>query len=59
VVGVTVAAVAIFDAGLTIVMRWFSSRIGEGLIYDLRTQVFDHVQRQPSRSSRGRRPAAW
>ena len=28
-------------------MRWFSSRIGEGLIYDLRTQVFDHVQRQP------------
>jgi ATP-binding cassette subfamily B protein len=30
-----------------VVNRWFSSRIGEGLIYDLRTQVFDHVQRQP------------
>ena len=29
------------------VNRYFSSRIGEGLIYDLRTQVFDHVQRQP------------
>jgi ATP-binding cassette, subfamily B, bacterial len=29
------------------VIRWFSARIGEGLIYDLRTQVFDHVQRQP------------
>ena len=28
-------------------IRWFSARIGEGLIYDLRTQVFDHVQRQP------------
>jgi len=47
VVGVTVAAVALFDAFLGIVMRWYSSRIGEGLIYDLRTQVFDHVQQQP------------
>ena len=27
--------------------RWLSSRIGEGLIYDLRTQVFGHVLRQP------------
>ncbi|MGO9187993.1 MAG: ABC transporter ATP-binding protein [Streptosporangiaceae bacterium] len=42
-----VAAVAIFDAALGFVIRWFSARIGEGLIYDLRTQVFDHVQRQP------------
>jgi ATP-binding cassette subfamily B protein len=42
-----VAAVAIFDAVLGFVIRWFSARIGEGLIYDLRTQVFDHVQRQP------------
>src|SRR6202040_1838768 len=32
---------------LGFVIRWFSARIGEGLIYDLRTQVFDHVQRQP------------
>jgi len=44
---VAVAAVAIFDAGLGFGIRWFSARIGEGLIYDLRTQVFDHVQRQP------------
>src|SRR5579872_3948914 len=44
---VLVAGVAIFDAGLGFVIRWFSARIGEGLIYDLRTQVFDHVQRQP------------
>jgi ATP-binding cassette, subfamily B, bacterial len=43
----TIAAVAIFDAFLGFVIRWFSARIGEGLIYDLRTQVFDHVQRQP------------
>src|SRR6185437_3533913 len=39
--------VAVFDALLGVVNRWFSSRLGEGLIYDLRTQVFDHVQRQP------------
>jgi ATP-binding cassette, subfamily B, bacterial len=42
-----VAAVAVFDAALGFAIRWFSARIGEGLIYDLRTQVFDHVQRQP------------
>ncbi len=47
VVGATVAGVAVFDAFLGVVNRWYSSRIGEGLIYDLRTQVFDHVQRQP------------
>jgi ATP-binding cassette subfamily B protein len=29
------------------VNRWFSARLGEGIIYDLRTQVFGHVQRQP------------
>ncbi|MFC7494062.1 MULTISPECIES: ABC transporter ATP-binding protein [unclassified Nocardioides] len=40
------AAVAIFDALLTILVGWLSSRIGEGLIYDLRTEVFGHVQRQ-------------
>lgn len=31
----------------TVGQRWFSARIGEGLIHDLRTQVFDHVQRMP------------
>jgi ATP-binding cassette, subfamily B, bacterial len=44
---VIVAAVALFDAALSFVIRWFSARIGEGVIYDLRTQVFSHVQRQP------------
>jgi ATP-binding cassette subfamily B protein len=43
----TVAGVAIFDALIGFVIRYFSARVGEGLIYDLRTQVFDHVQRQP------------
>ena len=44
---ILIAVLAIFDAGLTLVGRWYSSRIGEGLIYDLRTEVYDHVQRQP------------
>ncbi|MEV0391083.1 ABC transporter ATP-binding protein [Nonomuraea sp. NPDC050643] len=44
---VAIAGLAVVDAGLTLVQRWFSSRIGEGLIYDLRTEVFDHVQRMP------------
>jgi ATP-binding cassette, subfamily B, bacterial len=42
-----VAAVAVFDAFLGFTIRWYSARIGEGLIYDLRTQVFSHVQKQP------------
>ncbi|GGD25933.1 ABC transporter ATP-binding protein [Nocardioides daphniae] len=41
-----VAAVALLGAVFTVVNGWFSSRIGEGLIFDLRTQVFAHVQRQ-------------
>ncbi|MGR6917222.1 ABC transporter ATP-binding protein [[Actinomadura] parvosata] len=44
---VAIAALALVDAGLTLAQRWFSARIGEGLIYDLRTEVFDHVQRMP------------
>ncbi len=47
IVAVAVAAVATFDVFLGFLNRWFSARIGEGLIYDLRTQVFGHVQRQP------------
>src|SRR6201985_834764 len=46
-IGVAVAGGALFDAFLGVVNRWFSARIGESLIYDLRTQVFGHVQRQP------------
>jgi ATP-binding cassette subfamily C protein len=42
-----IALVAVLDAGLGIVIRWLSARIGEGLILDLRTAVFDHVQKMP------------
>lgn len=42
-----VAAIAVVGGLLTLVQRWFSARIGEGLIYDLRTEVFGHVLRQP------------
>jgi ABC-type multidrug transport system fused ATPase/permease subunit len=42
-----IAAVAVVDAALGLVTRWLSARIGEGLILDLRTAVFDHVQRMP------------
>jgi ATP-binding cassette subfamily B protein len=38
---------ALFDAVLALAMRWYSARIGEGLIYDMRSQVYAHVQRQP------------
>jgi len=38
---------AVGEAGLALVERWLSSRIGEGLIYDLRVKLFDHVQRMP------------
>ena len=71
---ISLAAVglALLGAALTIAQRWFSARIGEGLIYDLRTALFDHVQRhaarvlhphpdrrphQPDEQRRGRGPA--
>jgi len=44
---IIIALIAVVDSLLTLVGRWYSSRIGEGLIYDLRTQVYDHVQRMP------------
>ncbi|MBF0687888.1 MAG: ABC transporter ATP-binding protein [Cellulomonas sp.] len=46
-IAVIVAALAIISAGLGVAERWVSARIGEGLIHDLRTAVFDHVQRMP------------
>ncbi|WP_245816050.1 ABC transporter ATP-binding protein [Lentzea albidocapillata] len=44
---VAIAVIAIVDAGLGLVERWQSTRIGEGLIYDLRRAVFGHVQKMP------------
>lgn len=42
-----VALLAIVEAGLGLVQRWYSAQIGEGLIFDLRTKVFGHVQKMP------------
>ena len=44
---VVIAVVALAEAGVALVTRWLSATIGEGLILDLRTAVFDHVQRMP------------
>ncbi|MEK6312637.1 MAG: ABC transporter transmembrane domain-containing protein, partial [Curtobacterium sp.] len=44
---VVIALVAVADAGSSLATRWYSARIGEGVILDLRTAVFDHVQKMP------------
>ncbi|WP_282785741.1 ABC transporter ATP-binding protein [Nocardia sp. CC201C] len=44
---IVIGVVAVLDAALGLIIRWLSARIGEGLIFDLRTAVFDHVQRMP------------
>ncbi len=41
-----VGVIAVVDTGVNLISRWFSSRIGEGLIYEMRTQVFTHIQKQ-------------
>lgn len=46
-IALIVAALAVLEGVLTLLQRWCSSRIGEGLIYALRTDVFGHVLRQP------------
>ena len=43
---IAVGVIAVADALFSMAGRWFSSRIGEGLIYDLRKQIFEHVQKQ-------------
>ena len=42
-----VAALAIFDAVLGLAQRWLSARVGEGLIFDMRTKVFAHINEMP------------
>lgn len=42
-----IAGIALAEAALGLLTRWLSSTLGEGLILDLRTAVFDHVQRMP------------
>jgi ATP-binding cassette subfamily B protein len=43
---IIVILIAIFDGGANLLNRSLTARIGEGLIYDLRTEVFSHVQKQ-------------
>jgi ATP-binding cassette subfamily B protein len=42
-----VAGLAVLDAVLSLWQRWVSARIGEGLIFDMRTKVFEHIQKMP------------
>lgn len=46
-IAAAIAGLALLGAGLSVADRYVSSKIGEGLIYDLRTEVYDHVQRMP------------
>jgi ATP-binding cassette subfamily B protein len=43
----TIAGLALLDALAMYIETWSSARIGQGLVYDLRTKVFKHVQQQP------------
>ena len=58
ILALVVAGMAVLSAALSVVERWCSARIGEGLILHLRTQLFDHVQRMSvaffSRSNTGK-----
>ncbi|MBF6084380.1 ABC transporter ATP-binding protein [Nocardia cyriacigeorgica] len=47
VLALAIGGLAVVDAALGLAIRWLSARIGEGLILDLRTAVFDHVQKMP------------
>lgn len=44
---VVIGLIAVAEAGVGVLARWLSARVGEGLILDLRTAVYDHVQRMP------------
>jgi ATP-binding cassette, subfamily B, bacterial len=44
---VVAALLAIADTGLNIGIRWVSAKVGEGLIFDMRSKVFEHIQKMP------------
>jgi ATP-binding cassette subfamily B protein len=46
-IALLIAGLAVVDGALSLGQRFLSARIGEGIIYDLRTRVYDHVQRMP------------
>ena len=41
------AVLAVADTGLSIGIRWVSAKVGEGLIFDMRSKVFEHIQKMP------------
>lgn len=47
VLALAAVGLALANAGLNLLQRWYSARVGEGLIYDMRVALFDHVQRLP------------
>ena len=47
VLALIIGGLAIADAALALAEQYFSARVGEGLIYDMRSQVFAHIQRMP------------
>lgn len=47
VLAMLIVAAAVCEAGLSFIERWWSAHIGEGLIFDLRVSLYDHVQRMP------------
>src|SRR5947208_10685853 len=46
-IALAAVGLALFNAALSLAQRYYSARIGEGLIYDLRVELFDHVQHMP------------
>jgi len=46
-IALLIGGLAVADALLSLAQRWYSARIGEGIILNLRTKVYDHVQRMP------------
>jgi len=47
VLSLVAAGVAVVDTALSIGIRWVSAKVGEGLIFDMRSQVFGHIQKMP------------
>lgn len=47
ILAIAAVALAIANALISLVQRWYSAKVGEGLIYDMRVALFDHVQRMP------------
>ena len=47
ILAVAAVALAVANALISLIQRWYSAKVGEGLIYDMRVALFDHVQRMP------------